>query len=212
MYVERSTIAIGVSVDSKYVNANNSFIASVSYNGVKLSTTGDTVSRWKYTTDYGEISRWWTNSYYTDDSLWTSVNSIGLCNANTVPSINRDGFSFSELISANGVTPTKNSPQFGGETARWIGVNENNGDCSIKGAVVYRMTLDLTALADEPVCYSKDDGRSLLSSNTPILSFPNIGVKSPTSQVLTFIGSVQGFLGVWVDGLGSQGRESKIAL
>lgn len=185
-------------------------IASVSYNGVKLATTGDAGSRWKYTTDNDEMALWHHDDYTAQDSLWNFVNTSAVCEAQTVPSMNRYGLSYSEFISANGVTPARNSPQFGGEIARWIGVNENNGDCSVEKSTLYRITLDLTALVNEPFCFDEDDGRALLSSS-PIIHVPEIGLKSQTSQLLTFVGGVEGFFKVWVDGIGAEGHHGKMA-
>ena len=47
VYVPRATYVIAVRVFPGTDMFGNAFIASVSYNGVKISTTGDTNSQWR---------------------------------------------------------------------------------------------------------------------------------------------------------------------
>lgn len=204
MYVERTTVAIGVQLLTYQMTGL--LIASVSYNGIKLATTGDSVSRWKYSrraTDWR--STWWTPEY--NETYWKVADTSGVCDFDSAPSTTWEGSSYSEFISANGVTPASYSPQYGGNISRWIGLNEFNGDCSGGGVgyVMFRAKINLMELAEEPTCYSEHDGRSFLSPDTPIVHFPNIGLKSITSRVLSFIGSAEASIEVWVDGIGAIG-------
>lgn len=201
--VQRSIVAIGVLVTSAG-DPRSSLIASVSYNGVKLATTGGEVSLWTYTTDESYISdTWWTSGY--DDSLWTLSDTTAQCNADTAPVTNRDGMSYSQLISANGIAPEYDSPQYGGTTARWIGLNGNSGICTSTSTVAYRIVLDLNTLAAEPTCYPAEDGRSFLSLGNPMMRFPSIGPRTKTSRVVSFVGGADNELAIWADGMGALG-------
>lgn len=208
VYTTLSLVEIFVLVDSADASGN-SLIASVSYNGVKYATTGDDVSRWAYTNDMNEINAFTDSLTYTgyNPDLWPFVDTTARCSAETAPSMNLDDVSYSELISANGITPQ--TDQYGGTTSHWIGVNGNDGECSAPSKVLYYLKLDLYSLAEEPTCFSQGDGRSFLGSTTPIMSFPSIGRKTATSSVLTFIGSAEGPYEVWGDGMGAVGLSSR---
>lgn len=193
-------------------------IASVSYNGVKLATSGDTVSNWKFSTSVQDLRRtWWTPEYNDTYWRWTVADTTGVCDVDSAPSETWEGLSYSQLISANGIAPASNTPQYGGNISRWIssngfGINAFSRNCSSQGAIflLFRATLNLKDLAEEPTCFSEHDGRSFLSLNTPIVHFPSIGLKSTTTRVVSFIGSAEASVEVWVDEIRAVGSRGKL--
>lgn len=199
VYVDRGIIVIAVIVQSNN-QPGSGFIASVSYNGVKLATTGDTGSRWKVLEGMIYDGAWYDPTY--DDSSWASADESALCGVDTAPSTNPDGLSYSSVISNNGMTPGQQTAQYGGDLARWVGISGPESYCSESMSAMYRLVLNLTDLVEEPACYTENDGRSVLGPQTPIMHVPSIGAKSTTSREVSFVGGADGFLDVWMNGIG----------
>lgn len=137
--------------------SGHGMIASVSYNGRLIATTGDTNSKMKFTLNYDPRANF--NMSF-NDAAWPIANVNAVCSAKSSPPMtNPDGYNYESVISANGDPPLTGD---GGKVAKWVG-GDASRNCLISTRVQYRIMLDLASLAPEPACLPSTDARSYLS-------------------------------------------------
>lgn len=192
-FVTREPILITMElVDPQNGIQGHGLIASVSYDGRLIATTGDTNSKMKFTTS-SPSSTWFTSQSF-DDSSWSTANVNAACSvASSPPRTNLDGYNYVSVIGANGVPPQTGG---GGNIAQWVGANTN---CATNTIVRYRLPLDLVTLAPEPLCLPTVDPRSFLNRGVLLIS-NTIGPRECTTKELKVTVVVDGEHEIYVEG------------